>query len=283
MKREWIVRVLFVVFGAVFLVSAGQLLYYLREYRKGESEYEQIARSAVRAAQESGADPGPEEKAYPAGETEAAEAAEETPEGPELEIDFGILSQSNPDTVAWIDFPGQDISYPVVRGSDNEYYLTHTFAGTRNSSGSIFLDFRNTDLMLPGGCTVIYGHNMKNGSMFGQLKKYREKSHLESFPFFDVYTPEAAYRCRIVMAGNVRDSTEFYPVSFADGGERSRYLDLMKEHSWYEIPDAGDGGEELPLVLLSTCTGGDHAYRFVLLGQAVRQGDDAGEAGPPDP
>ena len=87
----------------------------------------------------------------------------------EYRVDFEKLKQKNPDTIAWIKVNGTDIDFPVVKGIDNSYYLTHNFDKEKNKAGWIFADYRNkfdgTDKNI-----IIYGHNMKNGSMFASLK-----------------------------------------------------------------------------------------------------------------
>lgn len=87
----------------------------------------------------------------------------------EYKIDFAKLKQKNSDAIAWIKVNGTDIDFPVVKGTDNSYYLTHNFDKEKNKAGWIFADYRNkfdgTDKNI-----IIYGHNMKNGSMFASLK-----------------------------------------------------------------------------------------------------------------
>ena len=87
----------------------------------------------------------------------------------EHKIDFAKLKQKNSDAIAWIKVNGTDIDFPVVKGTDNSYYLTHNFDKEKNKAGWIFADYRNkfdgTDKNI-----IIYGHNMKNGSMFASLK-----------------------------------------------------------------------------------------------------------------
>lgn len=87
----------------------------------------------------------------------------------EYKIDFAKLKQKNSDAIAWIKVNGTDIDFPVVKGTDNSYYLTHNFDKEKNKAGWIFADYRNkfdgTDKNI-----IIYGHNMKNGSMFANLK-----------------------------------------------------------------------------------------------------------------
>lgn len=90
-------------------------------------------------------------------------------------IEFGELQKINPDIVAWIRIDGLGIDYPVVQGEDNEHYLYYTFRGEANVAGSIFLDYRNK-ADFSDSKIILYGHNMKNGSMFGSLKKYQDES-----------------------------------------------------------------------------------------------------------
>ena len=86
-------------------------------------------------------------------------------------IDFDALLAINPDVVGWIEIVGSDISYPVVQTQDNSHYLNHTFEGHRNRSGAIFLDRRdNSDFL---SLARVYGHNMRDGSMFGTLSDWQ--------------------------------------------------------------------------------------------------------------
>ena len=105
-----------------------------------------------------------------------------------LQIDFAGLQAVNPDVIAWIDIPGLSVSYPVVQGEDNSYYLHHLFTGEYNSSGSIFADCHNQPDFTDQN-TIIYGHNMKNGSMFGTLSHYQDQVLWEENPYFYLYVP----------------------------------------------------------------------------------------------
>mgnify|MGYP000782800669 FL=1 len=94
------------------------------------------------------------------------------------EVDFSVLREINPDIVAWIYIEGTKINYPIVQGGDNSYYLKHLFSGEWNGSGCIFLDFRN-DVSFADRHSIIYGHHMKNGTMFTDIDKYKKQE------FFD--------------------------------------------------------------------------------------------------
>ena len=132
--------------GALAL-SAWKLRGIYGEYQEGEDTYEELA-SFVEEPEDTPKPDGGEPDAEPDGY---------------LKIDFEGLQAVNPDVIAWIDIPGLSISYPVVQGTDNAYYLHHLFTGEYNGSGSIFADWHNQpDFADPN--TIVYGHNMKNGS-----------------------------------------------------------------------------------------------------------------------
>lgn len=116
-----------------------------------------------------------------------------------IDVDWESLLAVNPDIVGWIFAEGVDISYPVLQGSDNEYYLKHTLEGDYNFAGSIFMDYQN-EPDLSDCNTIIYGHNMKNGSMFGSLKKYSNEDAYAVDPYFWILTPDANYRYEIQSA-----------------------------------------------------------------------------------
>jgi len=97
-------------------------------------------------------------------------------------IDWDALRAINPDIVGWIVVPGTDICYPIVQGTDNAWYLGYTFSEERNASGAIFLDSRN-DSRFSDGHSLIYGHNMRDGSMFAQLHGFTGDR-------FEIHTPD---------------------------------------------------------------------------------------------
>lgn len=260
-------RLFRILFAAAFIVcvASGALLFnYYRTNQEGSQEYRSLTAKAVTMKMEAG-----HSDKQPGQNIESSQQAGVLKNPPALLIDFDQLRKVNPDVAAWIDFPGQSISYPVVQSGDNEHYLKYTFEGKKNSNGCIFADSRNTGLMTDGN-TIIYGHNMKSGAMFGMLKKYMEREHYEKFPYFDVYTPDGIYRCEIVACARIQAREENYPVNFSGELERNQYIADMKALGSYEIQGLDSAEEDGPLVLLSTCTGGQKAYRFAVLGRAVK-------------
>ena len=84
---------------------------------------------------------------------------------------------------------GTKINYPIVQGEENSYYLKHLFSGEWNGSGCIFLDFRN-DASFADRHSIIYGHHMKNGTMFTDLDKYKKQEFFDEHPIALLITPD---------------------------------------------------------------------------------------------
>lgn len=179
-------------------------------------------------------------------------------------IDFGGLKAVNPDVIGWIEMEGPDISYPIAHGADNDFYLHHTIEGTYNFAGSIFVDAANSnDFSDPN--TVIYGHNMKNGSMFAMIKKYGDQKFYEEYPYFWIYTPMYIYKCDIFSAKEVDKNSDRYQIRFQDRPQFASYLEKCVDDSAISAAGIMFNSKDR-IITLSTCTG-DSATRFVVQGK----------------
>lgn len=232
--------IILVVALAVFCFSAFQLFKILKGYHDGRSEYDKVRKLAVEEKKGDGED--------------------------QFSVNFDELMKMNPDTIGWIRFhpePSQ-ISYPIVKGKDNSEYLKKTFSTNENTLGAIFLNVdNNADFMDKN--TIIYGHRMKDGSMFRHLQDYEEKSFWESNPYFYIYTPDGReITYHIYSAGQVEDTSDTYLTSFESEEAYQSFLNMTKEASLY------DTGVELnaqsAIVTLSTCTSASDNHRFVVRG-----------------
>lgn len=232
--------IILVVALAVFCFSAFQLFKILKGYHDGRSEYDKVRKLAVEEKKDDGED--------------------------QFSVNFDELMKMNPDTIGWIRFhpePSQ-ISYPIVKGKDNSEYLKKTFSANENTLGAIFLNVdNNADFMDKN--TIIYGHRMKDGSMFRHLQDYEEKSFWESNPYFYIYTPDGReITYHIYSAGQVEDTSDTYLTSFESEEAYQSFLNMTKEASLY------DTGVELnaqsAIVTLSTCTSASDNHRFVVRG-----------------
>lgn len=184
-----------------------------------------------------------------------------------IQVDFATLSQTNKDIVAWVYVEALEISYPVLQSTDNDYYLHRTVEGTYNFAGSVFMDCENNPDFEDRN-TILYGHNMANGSMFGRLKEFNLNQAYETSPYVWILTEQGDYRYEIFSAQVVTVSSECYTLFGKSDDLFPEFLQRMKLNSDIEtrIQNFKDTDKVLTL---STCAGGGNdASRYVV--QAVR-------------
>ena len=246
---------------AVFCYAAFNLYHIYTEYRKGTDEYNQI-----------------EEMAVTERDADSAEVAGPSAQiKPPIEVDFDKLKSVNEDVVGWIYVDAlPDISYPIVKGKDNQTYLHQTYEKNYNFAGTIFVDYENSGDF--SDCnTLVYGHNMKNGSMFGHLKKFREDDKLyKQDKYFWILTPERNYRYEIISAYTTGVNSDTYTLFKGPGEEFEKYLETIKGYSEIKTDDT-DLTIKDRIVTLSTCTGNE-STRFVVQGKRVDAEDADGAA-----
>lgn len=182
-------------------------------------------------------------------------------------VDWKKLWKTNKDVVGWIKMDsGAD--YPILHGDSNEEYLHTDLYGDYNINGSIFVNADNSrDWSDPN--TIIYGHRMNNGSMFGSNKKYMEKDYLKKHPDFSIYRPDGCYVYKIFNVMVVEDGTYPYTYQFPDKKSYIEYLSKVKQYSYYDsgitVPDARQ------IVTLSTCTYINHVKKRLVIQGYIRQ------------
>ena len=223
---------------AVFAVAAYKLILIWLEYKTGVDEYDNL-KQFVTISEDGGdrlsVDP---------------EAIDEEP-GPQ--IDFQSLKEVNEDVVGWLYVEAlEDINYPIVHGEDNDYYLHRTVERTYNFSGSIFLESTNKpDFSDPHN--IVFGHNMKNGSMFGQLRRFREQEVYEKSRYFWICTPKKNYKYEIFSVQEVLSGGEAYLLFSAPGQEMLNYAKKMESQSEVKTPGINFTMDSR-IATLSTCT-----------------------------
>lgn len=156
----------------------------------------------------------------------------------EIRESFGIswenLRKINPRTVAWITVPGADISYPVVQGDDDEFYLKHNFQDEENLFGCIFLGKANRK-DFSDSHSFLYGHNMQGNMMFANLNRYEDPAYLEQCPEFEIITPEKKYTYRIFSVEQAQEGSTAFEYGYDLSGNAYReQLMLLKNHSLYD-------------------------------------------------
>jgi len=183
-----------------------------------------------------------------------------------MTVDFDALWKINPDVKGWIYLEALDITYPIVKGETNDDYIYTSVKGTANSGGSIFMDYRNSD-NFSDPHTLIYGHNMKDGSMFGKLKKLYNQDFVDKWDAplcFWIITPEGKYRYDIFSIHTVSATGETYTLFIGQGDVVAAYINKMARQTGVELPQRVYNDED-KVITLSTCTSGDD-YRLVVQG-----------------
>lgn len=232
-------------------VSIWQLSNIFLEYKAGTDEYEDLKQYVMSEIPEGEA----QEQTEESGNAGSGEGAEEEPV---QRVSLSELQAQNPDTVGWIEIPGTEISYPLMHKDDNAYYLNHTFSGKTNSAGSIFVEKLNspdfTDLH-----TIIYGHNMKNGSMFAGLKNYTSPSYLVAHPNIYIDLADGTHCYEIFSVYEVEADSDSYTIGFAPDEQYETFLQTLKGRSAYDTGVTVT--KEDYIITLSTCIrNGEHRY-----------------------
>lgn len=244
-------RIVLVIAIGVFLFSIGKLALIFLEYKKGSDEYEEIRQYAAQT-----------ESPYTINGGEAVDSVLQPPN-----IDFEALQAQNPDVIGWLRIEGlEKIDYPIMKGTDNEYYLKHTFEGNANSAGAIFIDVINSADF--SDCnTIVYGHNMKNDSMFGSLSDItKEGTGYEISPYFWICTPEGSYLYEIFSVHKADAVGDTYTLFSGPCEEFSQYLEKMQSLS--EIDTDVEVTQDDKIITLSTCTS-NSSVRFVVQGKRL--------------
>lgn len=183
-----------------------------------------------------------------------------------FEVDFDKLKKINNEIVGWIQSAEKEIDYPIVQGQDNAYYLTHLFNRTQNKQGTIFMDYENRKNFSDKN-TVLYGHNMKNESMFASITKYKKQAYYDSFPSMTLYTLDKTYTVEI-FAGILTDATyKWIRFKYQNEEDFKEYIHTLKEKSTFQ--STIELKEEDRILTLSTCSYEFWNARYVLFGKLV--------------
>lgn len=247
MKRK-ICIALAVVFAAVFVFSAVNLCLTIADYQQAEELYNDVQVQYVSPVTKSST---PEQ--------------DESTEEELISVDFDGLLSSNADVVGWLYAPDTNINYPVVQAKDNETYLHKGLNGKYLRSGTLFADYRNNSPM--EDCNyIVYGHSMKNGSMFGMLLHYKKQSYYDKHPVWYYLTPEQNYRVELFAGRVVKTNHLIYQMDI-DEAEFADYLQECISNSTFESDVEIDDSDAI--ITLSTCSYEFDQARYVVLGKLV--------------
>ena len=180
-----------------------------------------------------------------------------------IQVDFSELWRTSPDVSAWLYCPGTSINYPVVQTDNNQYYMHRLPNGEESAGGSLFVDCTNA-WDFSDANSVIYGHDMKDGTMFGYLHNFDSQSYYENHPVFYLLTPGRNYRMDIICTAVVPSDSWIYAMQMEEAQLQS-WLNKVEDASLIDpiSPVNRDAGQYLTL---STCSYEYEDARFVVIG-----------------
>lgn len=245
-KRKFSIVILMLAF--IFLGTGAAMLFSdFQSKNREKQKYESLAEAARKSTEA-------EDKTEP--ETVASDSDNEPEESYVSPIQFDKLKAINPDIVGWLRIDGTSIDYPIVQTDNNETYLETDFEGKKNASGAIYLDFES-EPDFSSRHNIIYGHHMKNGTMFKDIVKYKDETFYKEHQKITIYTPEREYDLRPITvlysdASGERRRTELdteeafqaYVGEMTKGGMFYQKPEGAMESLWsfvtcsYEFPDA---------------------------------------------
>ncbi len=197
-------------------------------------------------------------------DTEDSDGESET--APQIPVDFDKLHQENPDIYAWINIPDTDIDYPILQSKEeDDYYLNHTVDGTEGLPGSIMTEYSYNQDSLTDPVTVIYGHNMKDGSYFSHLHDYQDETFRNEHSTIEIYTEDSVYTYKVFAAITYDDRhiLDTYNCKTTEGYQG--FLDSLSTvrnmPSWSEDPLPVT--TENRIIILSTCNNNSD-QRFIV-------------------
>lgn len=248
MKNKWrtilkILLVLLLIGGMVCLIIR-QVEYYL-----GDQSYDEARRIAALLEKVQNAD----------------SSSDETDPYVELlqDIDLEALRETNEDVIGWLCIPETDISYPLVQGTDNDYYLKHTWDKKSNSVGSVYMEYQNAADFSDFN-TIIYGHNMYDDSMFGGLSKYKNTKYWKEHPSIYVVNDDGVHRYDIFAAYKADVDSIAYGMVIETTRRKTEFIRLSLEES---VLDTGIyPTTEDKILTISTCSGSGYGTRWIVQG-----------------
>ena len=231
---------LVIVFG-----SLGGFLYIYMGYQKSENLYDSLQQNYVTSTSES-----------------KSEAWQDM-----LDVDISALKQINPDVIGWIYVENTDISYPILYSGDDSTYLRTTIDKEPATAGSIFLEGYNYPDWSDSH-DIIYGHNMRNLSMFGKLKYYKtEEDFYENHKYFQIITEDGKMRFEIFSYFDTDPASWVYTVPYDDNDDFTEYILKLKKNSYKNIETDVKSSDKV--VTLSTCS--TSGMRFTVHGYLVER------------
>jgi SrtB family sortase len=258
--------------AALLIGSAIMAVCEIQQYADNADAYEKLEQLVAAPAPGSGDAPEPNETGTPPTIAPAETTGEDAQASasPHPAVDFNALREINPDITGWLICEDTNINYPIARGADNSRYLNRLYDGSRGKAGTLFLDYENSaDFSDPN--SIVYGHNLLDGSMFSCLTEYGDQAYYDAHPSMLLLTPGGNYRVEVFAAfaaspnESGRDTSPWRQVWDAEE-DFTAWLTQAAARSVIETdvtPAEGD-----TVLTLSTCTRGGR-NRFLVMGRLV--------------
>lgn len=265
-----IVRGILLAVTAVCLFFLAQAALSSHRQRQQQRILQEMRENAMKAVESR--EPLEPQETVPSAVPEETPSPTATPEPVMLEK-YADLYRENSDLVGWLSIEGMVIDYPVMQCEDDEYYLHHDFYGQDSKYGCLYVRNR-ADVNTPGTNFIIYGHNMKDGSMFGDLDLYRRESFFQEHPVicFDTLYEERTYEILAVFRSQVYNSDDdvFRYYQFYEAQTQEEFDDFyenIKELSLYDTGVTAEFGDSF--LTLSTCAYHVEDGRFAIVAKKL--------------
>ena len=281
-KRKFNIYKLFtVLLAAILLVIVGYMLRNWIVERNAQKQYEDLAESVNRLQNQVS-----DNAITSAGDRQDASTEEMETEGtqdesdsaiagvdiPQKQLDWNELAKVNPDIYAWIYIPGTQVYYPVLQHpTDNTYYLNYNMNGTRGYPGCIYTEKENSKDFTDFN-TIMYGHNMRNKTMFETLHYYEDKAFFVNNPYVYVYRGDRVLVYEIFAAYIAGNEHILYSYDFQTQEGRQNYVDQIEKGTSGNLRDDVEVTADSHILTLSTCISGKAKNRYLV--QAVLLNED---------
>ena len=252
-KKKYLIGM--ILFSIALVVCVIGMIYMNWKKQQGQKNFEELTDKYVQETEQNTTEK--------VSETEE-ETESETVAIPEKEIDWDELKQENEDIYAWIYVPGTQIDYPILQHpKEDDYYLNRNLDGSSGYPGCIFSERCNAKDFTDNN-TVLYGHNMKNGTMFGDLHKFEDDTFFEEYRYVYIYTPEGNHAYEIATAGTFSDKHIMYSYDFTNRKDFDSFVEDLStaEHIHDEVKEKEVYGNRL--LTLSTCINGRPNNRWIV-------------------
>ncbi len=253
LRKKRVIKIVNIVLVAVFVIAAFNIgkIYY--DYNKADNTYENLQDEYVAA----------NEELFVPEQTEINVPEPTNPLKPPITVDFDSLLNRNKDVIGWLYCSDTVINYPVVQGKNNDQYLRRDLDGKYLVSGTLFADYRNGALNEDANY-IIYGHNMKNGTMFSILAKYKQQAYYDQHPVMYYLTPDGNYKLELFAGLVVKRDDKIYNPKL-DEEEFTTLLNDYRAKSTFKADVELEYNDTI--VTLSTCSYEFDNARYIVIGR----------------